>query len=171
VKTLYLLRHAKSSWEDRDLDDRERPLAPRGERAATAMGVYLEQSGVKPALVLCSPARRCVETLERVRPHLPPGVAVRSEPPLYLASTDSLLARIREMDDDLPAILVVGHDPTHHDLACRLAGAGDPAARAQLERKFPTGALAELRFDVARWHEVDAGKGELRRFVVPKDLV
>src|SRR5690348_15438101 len=115
MKRLYLLRHAKSSWKDASVPDRERPLAARGRRAATAMAGHIDAAGVEVQLVLCSPARRALETLDRLRPALG-GADVRVEPELYGADAAGLLARVRRVPDAVDAFLLIGHNPALHDL-------------------------------------------------------
>ena len=97
MRRVYLLRHAKSSWKDRSLADRDRPLAGRGKRAAKAVAGHIEAERIRPDLVLCSPARRSRETLERVEPAFGDPVETRFEEALYGASEAELLARLRAL--------------------------------------------------------------------------
>jgi phosphohistidine phosphatase len=163
VKHLFLLRHAKSSWDEAGLADRDRPLAPRGRRATKLMARHLRDEKISPSLVLCSPARRTRETLEAVDP----GGEVKFEDALYGASETELLERLREVPDATDSVMLIGHNPAIHELALGLAGAGD--RRAYMERKFPTGALATLAVP-DQWRELGPGSAELVAFVTPKDL-
>ena len=106
--TLYLLRHAKSSWDDPGLADEERPLAPRGERAARRMAQHIREAGIRPALVLCSPARRTRQTLEAVAGSFGKHVEVLVEDGLYGAGAWELTARLRRVPTELPSVMVVG---------------------------------------------------------------
>jgi phosphohistidine phosphatase len=169
VTTLHLVRHAKSSWKEAGAADHERPLSSRGERAATRMSALLAAEGMRPELVLCSTAERAKETLARLLPGLRSRPRVLFEAALYLASAGALLDRLREVEPEVGEVLLVGHNPGMADLAALLVGAGDPAERARMGRKFPTGAWAEIRF-TAPWGEIVRGSGELRRFVAPKEL-
>jgi phosphohistidine phosphatase len=163
---LWLLRHAKSSWDEPQLDDRDRPLAPRGERSADLMSDYVRTQGIRPDVVLCSSALRTRQTLARVLPALGPDVEIHIEPALYTFDAGSLLERVRAIPDGVSAMLI-GHNPAMQELAIRLASRGDRLDT--LAQKFPTGALAELEFPAGSWHEI--GKtGELTRFVVPREL-
>jgi phosphohistidine phosphatase len=148
---LYLLRHAKSSWEFFDLPDHDRPLAPRGERAAKAMAQHLRERGIAPEVVLCSTATRARETLERV------GLEGVLEPGLYGASAATLLNRVHEVEAE--SLMLVGHNPALHDLALRLLR----TAPAELERKLPTGALVAMELGAD-------GRAELLEFTRPRDL-
>jgi phosphohistidine phosphatase len=166
VRTLYLLRHAKSSWDDAALADRDRPLAPRGQRAAKLMAEHLVRNEITPSLVLCSAARRTRETLEALAPAL--GEAdVEVERDLYGASTGELLDRLHSVPDTVSSVMLIGHNPSIQTLALNLAGSGDE--RDAIALKYPTGALATLAFEVS-WQELDQGAAELTAFVRPRDL-
>jgi phosphohistidine phosphatase len=163
-KRLALLRHAKSSWNDPDLDDHDRPLNGRGRRAAAQMGRYLQQRGIAPAVVLCSSAVRTRQTLELLELAGEPRVLYETE--LYGASAGELLRRLRRLDDTVPSVLLIGHNPGMHDLAVALTGDHDGAAIAD----FPTAALAELSAPIARWPDLEPGTATLERLITPKDL-
>ncbi len=167
---LTLLRHAKSSGSDSGLDDHDRPLARRGARAAALMGAYLAQAGLAPSLVLCSSARRTLETLESVVAPLPSPPEVQIERALYLADPDTMLARIHQVNARHASLMLIGHNPGIADLADLLTGGGDAAARRRLRATFPTAALAELTFAISDWREVAPGGGKLRAFCTPKDV-
>jgi phosphohistidine phosphatase len=164
---LWLLRHAKSSWDDDGLADVDRPLAPRGERAARAMAAYLKSEGIRPELVLSSPAARARGTLEIVLPSLgAPEVLV--EPDLYTFDPEPLVERLRAIPETVSSAMLVGHNPAMQALAVWLARTGERLP--ELREKYPTGALAELELDVPRWEDVDAGSATLSRFVPPREL-
>ena len=151
---LWLLRHAKSSWEDDRLPDMDRPLAPRGVRAADAMARYIVATSIRPQLVLCSPALRARQTLEHVRGSLSePEVLI--EPELYTFDAQRLLDRVCLVPDAVSSLMVVGHNPAIHELATMLARTGDQLP--DLVAKYPTGALAELELDTATWSGTAAG--------------
>jgi phosphohistidine phosphatase len=170
VKTLILLRHAKSSWGDRDLDDRDRPLAKRGKRAAGLIGRYVQDNEIRPALVLCSPARRAQDTLAIVRPALGTDVDVHTDEAIYTFDADDLLERLRSVPSSVVSVMVVGHNPALHDVAALLAGDGDAEALADLRAKFPTGALAILDLGDVSWSRLHAGQAYLAGLVLPRRL-
>ncbi len=159
---LFVVRHAKSSWDDPGLDDHERPLAPRGRRALKLLTEYVRNQSIEPDLVLCSDARRTRETLE--------GIAVGGqhliESDLYAAGPGALLERLTEIPEAVSSAMVIGHNPAIQLLVLRLAGAGEVA---ELKRKFPTGALATLEFDCG-WARLGPGRARLTGFVRPKQL-
>src|SRR5206468_4270731 len=165
---LWLLRHAKSSWDAPDLDDRERPLAPRGVRAAARMREFIDAEGIRPELVVCSSALRTRQTLAAILPALGRELQVSIEPSIYTFDADELLDRLRRIPAAVGSAMLVGHNPASQELAVMLAGPGP--RRDELERKFPTGALAEIDLAVSSWSDVVEGSGELVRFVTPRDL-
>jgi phosphohistidine phosphatase len=167
VKQLFLLRHAKSSWDDPALSDHDRPLAPRGRRAAKVVAGHLRRSGIAPDLVLCSSERRTRETLERIASSLGGETSVLVERELYGATEGELLERLRRVPETVRCVMMIGHNPGIERLALRLAGGG--AELAKVERKYPTGALAALVFE-GGWGELRPQAAELVEFVRPKDL-
>lgn len=169
MKVLYLLRHAKSSWDDPVLADHERPLSPRGRRAAARIAEHLNSEGIRPALILCSSSRRTRQTLELVAAALP-DVPTQVEADLYGAGEGSLLRRLQQLPDTAGSVLLVGHNPGLQELALALAGGGDPETLARLRAKVPTGALATLAAPVTRWRDLRPRGAELVAFVVPRGL-
>jgi phosphohistidine phosphatase len=167
MKRLYLLRHAKSSWDHPGLADHDRPLAPRGRRAAKLIAEHLRRKGIAPALVLCSSAQRTRETLERIAPALGEKVPVQIERELYAASEHRLLKRVRAVEESVESLMLIGHNPGVEQLALSLAASGEKLAAVR--RKYPTGALATLEF-AGRWRELGSGRAELADFVTPKQL-
>jgi phosphohistidine phosphatase len=163
-----LLRHAKSSWSDSDLPDVDRPLAPRGERAARRIADYLRRSEIRPELVLCSPARRARQTLDAIEPTLGETCAVELSPDLYAASAETLLERLRDVPESADPVLLIGHNPGLEELALMLADRG--AGLPRLREKFPTAALATIVFDSDTWAGLEPGGGELVDYVVPREL-
>jgi phosphohistidine phosphatase len=143
MKTLYLVRHAKSSWDDDSLADRDRPLADRGRRQLARMGPRLAESGVKPEAIVSSPAKRALATakaLAEALNHRRQDIVVDDR--IYPGDADGLLALVRGLDDGLDAVMLVGHNPGLSDLANRLAkGIGE----------MPTCAVIEFQFDIASW--------------------
>ena len=168
-RLIYLLRHAKSSWDEPELLDHERPLAKRGRNAVVLLRGHFHEAGVAPGLVLCSSAVRATETLEGVREGLPPAIPVEIEADLYAASAASLLDRLRSLPEHLDSVMLVGHNPGIEDLAAELIGDGDPEARAALAAKYPTGGLATLAFEGA-WRELRPEAATLEAFAVPRRL-
>jgi phosphohistidine phosphatase len=164
---LYLLRHAKSDWDDRALADRDRPLAPRGRKAAAALAAHIERSGISPALVLCSPARRTMDTLRLINHSFREPVEILVEEELYEAGMGDLLRRLRKVPAPTPSVMLIGHNPAIHELALALARSVDDLK--QLKGKFPTGALATLAVSDA-WKDLGAEPADLLEFALPREL-
>ena len=169
MKTLTLLRHAKSGWDDPVTRDFDRPLNRRGRRAARTVGAEMRKLGLAFDRVLASPARRVVETLEEVAETFGP-LEPEYEQRLYLATTETLIELLRATDESVERLLLVGHNPGMECLALALSGGSDNALRGEIELKYPTGTLAEIALDVEGWWQVDQGCGKITRFIRPRDL-
>jgi phosphohistidine phosphatase len=169
---LLLLRHAKSSWDDAALPDRDRPLNKRGRRSLVAMRQAMRDLGLAPDVVLVSPARRTQETLATLEPWDDTPLIEPMEA-LYLASAQDLLAVLHDVNETVRSVLLIGHNPGLQELAILLTdthrdtGPGKTAKR--IAAGFPTGALAEFAI-AGSWHQLDAGGGRLMRFLTPRDL-
>lgn len=171
MKTLYLLRHAKSDWSDPSLEDFDRPLAPRGLKAAPRMGRAFRKQGLKLDLVLCSAARRAQETWEQFQSELKQDAHVKVMRSLYLATPSRLLSTVRRVREPAQRVMLIGHNPGFHHLAVRLSGpASKPKALSKLWHKYPTGALAVIKFETATWSAVGDCPGRLVQFLRPKDM-
>lgn len=169
MKTLLVLRHAKSGWDDPVARDFDRPLNPKGQRAAVTMGRYLRDQRLHFDHVAASPAVRVQETLAQVAIGYGATIAPAWDQKLYLASVGSLLDAIEAFPDTAETVLLAGHNPGLEELVLNCT-AESGALRGEVERKFPTAALAELRFPVDRWADAPARGAELIRFVRPRDL-
>ena len=170
MKSLTLLRHAKSAWDDAVTRDIERPLNARGRKAARLIGEAMRVAGLRFDKILASPATRVVETLDDVAHGYGGKLDVGFDDDIYLASAESLLDRVRETDDTVGSLLVVGHNPGLERLALLLSGKSDRKLRSSLGEKYPTAALAQIELPVEHWQDVVEGRGQLVRFVRPRDL-
>ena len=165
MKVLYLLRHAKSSWDDPDMADFDRPLNRRGRKAAKWMAEHMRANKIRPAVVLCSPAYRTRETLDALAPVLD-DAPVTFDPRIYEASHQTLLARIGELPGTFDSALLIGHNPGLERLAMTLASGEEPALH-RVREKFPTCGLAILVAGVDAWNNLKAGSCRLDDLVVP----
>jgi phosphohistidine phosphatase len=166
---LLILRHAKSDWGQPGQPDMERPLAPRGERAAALMGRVLSADDLCPDRVLVSPARRTRETLAGVLPGLgrqAPAIVTISG--LYEPPTGNYQAAIAANGGDAHRLLVVGHNPASHATALLFSGKGERMALSDLASKFPTAALAVIDFDADAWTDIQPRSGRLAAFLTPR---
>lgn len=172
MKRIFLLRHLKSSWDYPELDDFDRPLNERGERAGPLIARHIATHAIRPDVVLCSSSRRTRQTLDHVVEALD-GVPVCYEQRLYEATAASLLKRLRELPAHIESVLMVGHNPGLHKLATGLTEKEVPDAvpgLADLRDKYPTGTLVTLTAPVEDWTELQSGLCRLRAFVRPRDL-
>lgn len=169
MKTLTLLRHAKSDWSDGVARDFDRPLNARGRHAARTMGAHMAAQRLGFDRVLASPALRVKDTLDEVERGYGAPLPRDYDERVYLASASTLLDLVRETGDAIGRLLLVGHNPGLEDLALALAADdADSPMRREVEIKYPTATLAEIALDAERWG--DAGGGRLLRFVRPRDL-
>lgn len=172
MKTLTILRHAKSGWDAPVERDFDRPINERGRRGAELVGQYLKREALPVDRIVASPAVRVTETLDIFQPAA--GLA-DLEPHwdrrIYLASAATLFDVIRETGRDAQHLLISGHNPGLEDLILMLAPeATDDALRAQVEEKLPTSAMARLDIAIDDWHAIETGTGKLSMFIRPRDL-
>lgn len=169
--TLTLFRHAKSSWDESTLDDFERPLAPRGLKAAPRMGRALAKLGPSVDLVLCSTAKRTRQTLELVLPELAPNEPpVHFDEALYHGLPEILLERTLKHAGSARHVMLVGHNPGLEILAARLVDDGDDEELRDMAYKFPTAAFAQFTFDIDAWADLEIASGHLTAFRTPRSL-
>ncbi|HEY2962640.1 MAG TPA: histidine phosphatase family protein [Pyrinomonadaceae bacterium] len=161
MRTLYLLRHAKSSWKDASLADFERPLKERGQKAAQQIGEFLAEKSVDISLLISSPSVRTHQTIDILLRHAAIGVQPLFDQRIYEASLGTLVQVVIELPDDKEAAMLVGHNPGMEELLGFLT---------HETRHMPTCALARIDLDCSSWKEVRRGAGRLEWFVTPKDL-
>lgn len=162
MKTIYLLRHAKSSWDDESLSDFDRPLNQRGLTAAPFMGEVMAGRGYLPSAVISSPAKRAAATAALVHEAGGfPGV-IRYDERIYEASPGTLTAVASQLDDSLASAMIVGHNPGMESFIRRLTGESE---------QMPTAALAVIRLNIDSWNEIGAGSGILVEVIRPRDEI
>jgi phosphohistidine phosphatase len=169
VKTLTLLRHAKSAWDDTVPRDFDRPLNGRGRRAAARIGQWIAEHDCAFDLVIASPAERVKQTLSEVATGARRTFSPVFEQRVYLASAATLVDVIREIDDKAAHVLLVGHNPGLEDLVLLLTPEGG-GLRGEVEVKYPTAAVAVLELAVDHWADADEGGATLVEFIRPRDL-
>lgn len=161
MRTLYLLRHAKSSWKEAELADFDRPLNGRGRRACETIGGFLKDKEITFDLALSSPAVRARETIDlilraaKLRPQL------RYDERIYEATPERLLDVVSQMENENKNVVLVGHNPGMQELLTLLTGEND---------QFPTATLARINFKNSKWSDVGEKKGTLEWVVRPKEL-
>lgn len=162
MKTLLLLRHAKSSWRDADSRDFDRPLNERGLKAAMLIGKFIQKRKIEPGLILSSPAKRARTTASLVKESGKLGAELRFDERIYEADSETLLKVISQIDEGVDAVLIVGHNPGLEQLLQVLTT--EP-------REIPTATLMQISLKLDKWNAVHEESGCLEWLVKPKDLM
>ena len=160
MKTLFVLRHAKSSWENAELSDFERPLNERGLEEAPLVGKIIFEMRYEPEIIVSSPAKRAKQTAVSVKENARIETEVRLDERIYEASPQRLIRVISELDDEKKSAMIVGHNPGLEGLIKILTGGLQP---------MRTASLAVIDLDAAKWHEISPESGRLRKLIRPKD--
>ena len=161
MRTLYLLRHAKSSSGDASLPDFDRPLNPGGREAAEQVGKRLALEKLVEPLVICSPSVRTRETAEIVLQSANLVVEVRFEQRIYDAALRDLVQVVSELPDEKHSAILIGHNPGMEELLTFLTGES---------RRMPTCGLAKVQLEIESWNGLKPGKGSLEWFTTPNEL-
>lgn len=161
MKTLFILRHAKSSWDDAKLADLERQLNERGERTAPFMGKFMRERGFEPSIIISSPAARAKETTQLVKEAANFSSDLKFDERIYEASPRTLLQVVSEIDDACQTAMLVGHNPGIEGFIRLLTGDLEP---------MPTAALAVIELNIDSWCGTVDGCGKLEDVFRPKDL-
>lgn len=162
VKRLVLLRHAKSSWDDPALADRDRPLNKRGRKSAKAIGQWLRDMNILPELILCSDALRATETCQRLKL----DSTVRVMPALYMAEAETILGVMQQADGH--CVMLIGHSPGIADFAQRLVASPPPHGRFG---DYPTGATLVVDIPMTDWKAGHFGTSQVVNFITPRELI
>ena len=160
-KILYLVRHAKSSWNDDSLSDKERPLNGRGRKSAPEMGIRMRQQGHRPDLIISSPANRAYSTACLIAKELDIDVTeIVVHENMYFAGLISMTTMLEKLDDHYQKVMIVGHNPAMTSLMNTLADTSTI--------NMPTCAIAVIGFDIPSWSELDSVDGDLLGYDYPK---
>jgi phosphohistidine phosphatase len=161
VKTLFLLRHAKSSWKNESLPDFERPLNRRGKHAAERIGRYLKHEEIVPEIVLSSPALRARETIERVAKAAKWTPEILFDQRIYEAGGLRLLDVVSQIENERKTALLVGHNPGIEELLMLLTGES---------KQVPTGALLKIELKTSKWSTAADKRAKLAWLIKPRKL-
>jgi phosphohistidine phosphatase len=171
MKTLTILRHAKSSWDDAGREDFDRPLNDRGWKAARRMGREMKRRKMGFDIALASPAARVRETLDGVAETYGEfGFPVRFERQIYLAERATLLDLVRELPENAGRALLVGHNPGLERLIVELTTDDSKGFRHEVAGKYPTAALAVIELSTKHWRDVAPGGGKIVELILPREL-
>jgi phosphohistidine phosphatase len=165
MKTLILMRHAKSSWGNPTLADHARPLNDRGIYSARALAKWLREKKLTPSQALVSSSVRTQETFAGLKLDIEPTL----KPELYHASSDTLLETIESAEED--TIILIAHNPGIGDLAMRLARMMGQHPSHSRFADYPTGATLVTQWEADSWHDIDWSQGKMIDFIVPRDLL
>ena len=162
MKKLYLIRHAKSSWSNHELEDIDRPLNDRGKHDAPRMGKYLAHRAEKAEIIFSSPALRAISTARAIQENWKSPSKIEEKVKLYEGNTSEILDLINQIEDTLESVGLVFHNPMITHLVNYLTNSDIP--------NVPTAGLAILQFNKECWSEIEVGTGNLLDFAVPKEL-
>ncbi len=160
MKTLFVLRHAKSSWEYPELSDFERPLNKRGKKAAPFMGEFMNKKDFIPDLIVSSPAERAKQTAFLIKEAAGFDAEVKFDQRIYEAGSQSLFYVVSEIKDEFKTAMIVGHNPGFENLVGILGGE---------YQRIPTAALAVIDLNIQGWKDISADNGNLRGVFRPKE--
>ena len=160
MKTLYVLRHAKSSWDDAELTDFDRPLNQRGETTAPFIGEFMAANGFEPQVIVSSPAVRARETARLAQEAAHFTADIIHDERIYEASPRTLQTVASSIDDRFESAMLVGHNPGMEGFVRLMSGRSE---------EMQTAALAVIDLDIERWSDIDSGLGSLRRMVRPRE--
>ncbi|MEP6902639.1 MAG: histidine phosphatase family protein [Actinomycetota bacterium] len=160
MKTLFVLRHAKSSWENSDLSDFERPLNSRGLDAARFIGGLIYKRNLQPQIIISSPAKRAKQTAVLVKELAEISKPITFDERIYEASPLTLFNLISEFDEKHESVLLVGHNPGFENLVRMLTGE---------TVSLPTAGLAKINLNIESWHELNADSNKLEFLIRPKE--
>ncbi len=166
MKRLILVRHAKSSWSNSEMEDRDRPLNERGRNASPKIGKWLAENNYQPDQVISSSAVRCRETWDGIAGKLKPVSDIRFEDFLYLATDQEMLDVLHKAGGD--TVLMLGHMPGIGDFTRELRR--DPPPLHGIFGKYPTGAATVMEFRTDDWVQVHPGDGIFEAYITPRDL-
>jgi len=163
MKHLYIVRHAKSSWDSPGLDDYDRPLNSRGKKNAPEMGQRLAKRQVMPDAIITSPAKRAYTTAKKIAAEIPfPRANIQKEPLFYHGSTSDMISILQSVSDDIETLMIFAHNPGLTDLTNFLSGSDI--------YNIPTCGIAEIEFNVSSWAKVGGDTGNLVSFDYPKNI-
>jgi phosphohistidine phosphatase len=170
MKTLILMRHAEAGWAEAGMDDHDRNLSARGRLAAPVMAQWLEAQALRPDRVLCSPARRTVETAALMREAVPSLPESDNSEALYHAGPGTIMDHLKRLPETCDSVLLIGHEPGLGSLLRLLGGRAGPKPRHTHDH-FPPAALAVLEADIEDWVGIGAENARFVAFKTPRKLI
>jgi phosphohistidine phosphatase len=160
MKMIYLIRHAKSDWNNPSLDDIDRGLSKRGKKSIPIMAIALKEKNIKPDLILSSPAKRAKLTIKKLLKELGLKDEIIYEDSLYMADPDTILSIINEINDKANSIFIVGHNPGLTEFANLIDN--------KTIGNIPTLGIIALKYKIKKWKECKYHKSRVEFFIYPK---
>lgn len=160
MKTLYILRHAKSSWNDNSIADFDRPLNVRGLNTAPFIGEVMARKDVRPDVIISSPAKRAMQTAILVKEASGLNAPIQYDERIYEASTQTLNLLISQIGEEIESVLLVGHNPGMAGLIDYFTGRSE---------EMPTAAIAAIALKIDTWEQASAKCGDLQFVIRPRD--
>jgi phosphohistidine phosphatase len=170
MRRLFLFRHAKTESSEPGQEDRSRVLIERGRRDAAKIGAYMASHALIPDRVVLSPAARSQESWKYMAGAMRPAPGAATMEQIYDATPHDILGVIMGMPASAHAVMIVGHNPSLHEVALMLVASGDIDTRERLREKLPTAGLVIIDFAFDDWSKLHPQSGRLERFVTPKSL-
>ena len=170
MKTIFLLRHAKSSWDDITLDDFDRPLSHRGIKSCEKIGKFIKKKKIIPVIVYCSNAIRAKQTWELTNRIIKKKENIFFSNALYMANLNSFITFVHKTIDSFSSLMIVSHNPGIENFALELIKNKKNKFYDNISMKYPTAALAIILFDEKKWSNIKIGTGKIIDFIKPRDL-
>ena len=167
---LYVMRHAKSSWDDLNLSDHERPLNSRGKKAAKKICEFFVKKKISFDLIVLSTSTRTKKTLKILQKKIDKPKKIIISKNLYLANENNIVLKIKEINENYKKVLLINHEPAITNLVNYLVKNKKNNLFKLINYKFPTAAFAKIVFDLNKWSLINYNTGILKNFIRPKDI-
>ena len=169
MKTIFLLRHAKSSWDNSQLEDFDRPLSTRGEKSSIKIGKYIKNKNIIPDIVYCSSAKRAKKTWELINKVIKKKNNIFFKKDLYMADSETFMSTIKKTKNSNKSIMIVSHNPGIESFCLELSKENNEYIN-DIKTKYPTGSLAILKVNLKKWSEIRYESGIIYEFIKPRKL-
>ena len=167
---LYVMRHAKSSWDNLKLTDYDRPLSNKGKKNAKKICEFFVKKQIKFDLVLVSSSKRTKKTLKILQKKLEKPKKIITTKTLYLANENKISLEIKKIKEDFKKVLLINHEPAVTNLVSYLVKNKENNLFKLMKYKFPTAAFAKIVFNLDKWSQINDSTGLLKNFIRPKDI-
>ena len=170
MKTIFLLRHAKSNWDNTKLEDFDRPLAIRGIKSCKKIGKFLKKKKLVPDIVYCSTAVRAKQTWNLLNRIVEKKKNIIYEDQLYMANSSIFMNFVKKTDDNFKTLMIVSHNPGIENFAVELIKNKESNFYKDINLKYPTGGIAIINFKLKHWSKINYETGDIYEFIKPREL-